>query len=208
MKKESVRKKGIFIAFEGIDGSGLTTQANLLKSWFLERDLRVHLTKEPSYGPIGTIIRMVLEGRLKDLSSETVALLFAADRLDHLHCEIEPHLDAGFCVITDRYLFSTLAYQSLNLELSWLKEINFKARIPDLTIFLDVPVKTCLLRMKKSRHFKELFESKEKLKRIRSNYLKILDDLREDSVLIERIDGLREIEKIHREILSKVKKLL
>lgn len=133
------RSPGLLIALEGIDGSGTTTQARLLCDWLARSGHPVHLTCEPSTGPIGTLLRQVLRRALgRSLDPAAVALLFAADRVDHVVHELLPHLEAGTHVVTDRYLSSSLAYQSVGLELSWVRSINARAPAPDLTIYLRI----------------------------------------------------------------------
>ncbi|NNE08081.1 MAG: dTMP kinase, partial [Gemmatimonadetes bacterium] len=172
----------LFIAFEGLDGAGTTTQARLLADRLEERGLTVHLTKEPSEGPVGSLISLVLKRRLVSprvgrpldpFPSELLALLFAADRIDHMQAEILPNLQTGSVVITDRYLLSSLAYQSLGCDLAWLREINREAITPDLTVLLDVPAPVCMRRIEKERWQTELFEGVEKLSVVRKNYLRL-----------------------------------
>jgi dTMP kinase len=112
--------KGHFIVFEGIDGAGTTTQSRLLQETLTRDNVPIHLTAEPSDGPIGLIIRQILGGRIvvKGMSGlrpprwPTMALLFAADRLDHLESEILPNLADGITVLSDRYVYSSLLYQT------------------------------------------------------------------------------------------------
>src|SRR5512139_742195 len=113
--------EGLFIAIEGIDGAGTTTQAKLLFDGLRARGLPVHLTREPSDGPIGVLIRQILTGRVvvpglqgpRAPDWATMALLFAADRLDHVEAEIAPNLADGVTVVSDRYDYSSVAYQSV-----------------------------------------------------------------------------------------------
>jgi dTMP kinase len=143
-------KSGLFIVLEGVDGAGTTTQARLLAEALRARRLPVHLTAEPSSGPIGALLRQALKGRVvaggavgaaEPLSWGTMALLFAADRLDHLEAEVLPNLAEGTSVICDRYYHSTVGYQSLggggSAAIAWLRELNARARVPDLTLVLD-----------------------------------------------------------------------
>src|SRR5262245_11899957 len=109
-----------FIVIEGIDGAGTTTQTARLADALRARNVRVHATREPSDGPVGMLLRQILTGRIvtpgevSSLRSAKLALLFAADRLDHLEAEILPRLSAGECVVSDRYDHSTVAYQSVS----------------------------------------------------------------------------------------------
>src|SRR5262245_58804737 len=115
------RQRGRFIVVEGVDGSGSTTHTRLLAKALRKRGHRVHTNCEPTTGPVGGLIRQVLQKRItipgesgpKSLGWSTMALLFAADRLDHLDSEITPALRKGEWVISDRYDLSSLAYQSL-----------------------------------------------------------------------------------------------
>ncbi len=112
--------EGHFIVLEGIDGAGTTTQAEALKRRFDDLGLPAHVTAEPSAGPVGAIIRQVLSGRLvarfhqavRPLNWKIMSLLFAADRLDHVDSEILPNLSEGVNVLCDRYVYSSLVYQS------------------------------------------------------------------------------------------------
>src|SRR5207247_6819046 len=119
------RYPGKLIVFEGLDGSGQTTQAQLLVKWFFEKRGQVaHYTKEPTDSPIGAIVKLALSHRLvtpadrseqTPLDSITMSLLFAADRIDHLNNDVIPKLKDGIQVIADRYYLSSLAYQSLEV---------------------------------------------------------------------------------------------
>ncbi len=212
---------GKFISFEGIDGSGLTTQAERLKGWFDKQNRLAYLTKEPTDGPAGAIIRLALSKRLlsprnrintsdQDLSSldaATMALLFAADRMDHVITDIQPKLDKGISVIADRYWLSSFAYQTVELELEWVRQINSRALSPDLTIFLDVPVEIAKKRMDAQRWHVELFEESEKLSKVRNNYLQCIRKLQTEGQKIFIVDGNSLIEVVHKNIVPIVRKL-
>ena len=106
---------GVFVVLEGIDGAGTTTQAQRWAAHLRAQRRLVHVTHEPSGGPVGAQIRLVLTQRISlpvTRRAEVMALLFAADRLDHVSSEVEPHLRDGYVVISDRYDLSSLAYQS------------------------------------------------------------------------------------------------
>lgn len=138
-----------FIALEGIDGSGTTLQTRALADWLQQRGHAVVETREPSGGPIGRMIREHLALDAAPLSPATFALLFAADRLDHVAREIDPARDRGAVVLSDRYLLSSLAYQSLDCELDWVKAINREAPPPDLYLFLRVPADVAFARVQR-----------------------------------------------------------
>lgn len=214
-------KRGHFIVFEGTDGSGLSTQAELLRNWFRSRQLRVDLTKEPSAGPVGALIRLALNHRLvgceehasgsgalsrPNLPEDVMALMFAADRLDHYYGEIQPRLEEGTHVICDRYILSSLAYQSLDNKLStrWLQQINSHAGQPDITIFLDVPVAVSRQRIEQQRWHDDRYEAAETLKAVRANYLALIDELRKKHNKIVVIDGNRPIDQVHADIVQAV----
>ena len=133
--------KGSLIVFEGTEGSGKTIQATLLKEWLEKKDYRVIYTREPTHNTIGSLINKILEREVV-LAEEAIPLLFAADRADHTVRHIIPELKKGLVVVCDRYIFSSLAYQSGGMKglysLKRLKEINKYALKPDLTFFLDI----------------------------------------------------------------------
>ncbi|CAA7601187.1 dTMP kinase [Acididesulfobacillus acetoxydans] len=173
-KARGGQMRGHFIVLEGIDGSGLTTQAALTARWLEKFNRRaVLVTKEPSDGPVGSLIRQALSKRLGGLGGAELALLFAADRLDHLAQQIRPALALGGDVVCDRYLWSSLAYQGLELPREWLESVNEKAMAPDLTLFIRVDPKITLSRIEKSRLRKELFEQETTLQQVLRNF----DDL-------------------------------
>jgi dTMP kinase len=213
--------QGKLIVFEGLDGSGLTTQADLLRNWFFKRGVEAYLTKEPTDGPAGAMIRLALANRLTSgmrqpggrLSAEAVddhalALLFAADRLDHLAGDILPKLDSGIHVICDRYYLSSYAYQGLTAELEWLRAINSKCRKPDLTIFFDVPVAICKKRMDRQRWHVELYEDPERLEKVRHSYVAAIQALTFEGDQIETVSGTRSVQEVHRAVVSQVRKIL
>ena len=142
---------GVFVVFEGIDGAGTTTQTERYAAHVRAKRRIVHVTREPSTGPVGSLIRMVLTQRLllpTSREAEIMALLFAADRVDHVEVEVAPHLRDGSVVISDRYDLSSLAYQSTTLGgasehdaasmVAWIRQLNRYARRPDVTVVLDV----------------------------------------------------------------------
>lgn len=138
-----------FIALEGIDGSGTTLQTRALAEWLRARGHEVHETREPSGGPIGRMIREHLALDAAPLRPAAFALLFAADRLDHVAREIDPARERGAVVLSDRYLLSSLAYQSLDCELAWVQAINREAPPPDLYLFLRVPADVAFARVQR-----------------------------------------------------------
>jgi len=165
----------MFIVLEGIDGSGTTTQLDRLAAHLTARGRRVHTTREPSQGPIGRLLREILLGghRLPDgtpLDGLAMALLFAADRRDHLMREIEPALAAGLDVISDRYLLSSLAYQAQEADRAWVTGLARDLRVPDLTVLLDVPVPVAAARRRAAGRPDERYDADEIQARVAARY--------------------------------------
>ena len=161
--------EGKFIVFEGLDGSGLSTQSFELRNFLMKQGKQVVLTKEQTDGLIGGLIKSCLKKEWKT-SLLALQLLFTADRAHHLSNEIEPALAEGKFIISDRYFFSTIAFGGLQIEKEFLKKINSKFRVPDITFIMDCPPEVCLERIGKGRFSRELFEEKEKMEKIRENY--------------------------------------
>lgn len=160
-----------FIVFEGLDGSGTSTQIERLK----EQLDNVCCTFEPSEGVFGKSARAVLQGKNK-VSAEALQLLFCADRADHLEKEIQPALDSGQHVICDRYISSTLAFGGLSLPIDWLEKLNERFLQPDLILFFDVGAEECLKRIEARGNEKEHFEKRELLEKVYENYVSVLRD--------------------------------
>ncbi|MBQ3183026.1 MAG: dTMP kinase [Clostridia bacterium] len=199
-----------FIVFEGIDGSGKTTQIKLLHKALAERNIPVHITKEPTDDPMGKQLRKYLGGEEKtDLRA--IAALFAADRLHHITTEngILDNLARGNVVLCDRYYLSSYAYQSVDCDLDWIMALNREAANiarPDLHIFLDVPAEQSMSRVS-SRGETEIFEKLDRQQQIRKNFFDLFDKLKnKENILI--VDGTREPEIIAEEIFNKVKEVL
>ena len=189
--------QGKFIVFEGLDGSGSTTQASKLREWLKPR---AHLTKEPTNNIIGGLIRGQLTGDWKT-RPECLQLLFTADRSHHLEREVIPLLKDGVTVITDRYFFSTIAFGATEIaDKDWLLEINKPFLLPDLTFLIKVSPKVCLQRIKGDRFSVEFFEREEALIKVWQNYEELARKF--DDVYI--IDGEKPIEDIFEELKSLV----
>lgn len=213
-KRETHTYPGKFVVFEGLDGSGQTTQAHRLKDWYSKHGARAHYTKEPTQGPIGSLLRLILSRRLvsrrnrdfEEIDEHTVALLFAADRMDHINSEIVPRLDKGIVVIGDRYYLSSLAYQSLGSDYNWIKKLNSKCLVPDLTVFLDVPPEICRRRVGRDRErwHLELYEDMGKLAQVRGYYRRAIEDLANQGEPIETVDGTGTRAEVHAAILGLV----
>lgn len=171
--------RGRFIAIEGIDGSGTTLQTRALADWLCRRGFRVLETREPSHGAIGRLIRERLAVRATALDPVALALLFAADRIDHVTCEVAPALERGEVVLSDRYLLSSLAYQSLDCDAAWVREINARAPPPDLTLVLEVPAEVAFARVQRRAAeggaVEERFDALALQQRIAGNYRRFRD---------------------------------
>ncbi|MFW9902196.1 MAG: dTMP kinase, partial [Candidatus Thorarchaeota archaeon] len=163
--------KSLFIALEGIDGSGTSTHSHLLKGFLESKGFNVHLTMEPSESDIGKLVRKYLKD--KNIPPATDALLFATDRNLHYHNEIKKKLEKGYIVISDRYIESSIVYQSAQsdkISVEWVIEINKFVEFPDVTIVLDIDPKMALAR----KEVKELekFEDNSFLDKVRDIYIK------------------------------------
>ena len=193
-------KKSVFICIEGLDGCGKTTQAKLLAKKLRKSHNAVY-TAEPSRGKIGTFIRERCLYGEKRLSSVIEALLFAADRIEHVENEVLPALNQGKLVISDRYLYSSLAYQgAAGLSLEWIEKINEHALKPDLAIFIDVDPKTAMRRLKLKKSVMENMETQQK---VRDVYLKFVAKGE-----LVRLDGNRAKNEVAANLLAFVLKFL
>ena len=184
-----------FIAFEGIDGAGLTTQATLLRNWMIKKGYDTLLTKEPSDGLIGGIIKASLRREWKT-TPLALRMLFVADRAHHVATEIEPALRNSKNVITDRYVLSSIAYGSLDISMEVLRQLNAEFRKPNVTFIMDAQPAVCLDRIKRARHHVELYEQEQKLHEIRKNFLSLKRIFPETHV----IDANRPPEQVFKDI--------
>ncbi len=195
------RRRGRFLVLEGLDGAGTTTQAAVLAARLRARGRRVHLTAEPSAGPVGRLLRRALRGtaggRGRPLDQRALALLFAADRVDHLATEVEPRLASGVDVVSDRYALSSLAYQSAATgDLAWVEALNREAPAPDLTIFLEVRPAVALRRRYAASAEREIFEVPAFQRRVAAAYRRALRRLRARGERVAVVDGEAELEAV------------
>ena len=195
-----MKNRGAFICIEGLDGCGKSTQAKLLVKR-LKKNHNAVYTAEPSRGKIGTCIRENYLYGERRFSVVLEALLFAADRIEHLESEVFPFLNKGYLVISDRYVYSSLAYQgAAGLSLEWIESINGHAIQPDLAVFIDVNPETVMSRLKPK---KSVMENLETQKKVREIYLKFVEDGR-----LTRIDGDKSEKEVAKEVYEVVTRFL
>jgi dTMP kinase len=205
MKKNSY--PGKFIVFEGLDGSGQSTQVSLLTDFLIKKGFDVVTTKEPtSDSQTSKKIRKILDEKEKVPPNE-LQKLFAQDRKEHLENLIIPALKAGKIVISDRYFFSSLAYGAASgLDLNWLIKLNDNFLLPDLTFLLKVRPGICISRIEKRGNPRDFFEKEEVLSKVWDKY-KILPKRFKNIIVINGERLIREVfADIRKVALSKVQK--
>jgi dTMP kinase len=192
-----LEKRGFFICVEGLDGCGKTTQAKILVRKLRKIGYDAVYTAEPSRGKIGRFIKRYCLHGGKRVPSIVEALLFAADRYEHVETEIIPALKDGKVVVSDRYMYSSLAYQGASgLNLDWIRMINEHAVPPNLAIFIDVDPNTVIKRLKPK---KSVMENLETQRKVREVYLKFV----ENGELV-RVNGNKPKSEVAKEIFSVV----
>jgi dTMP kinase len=192
-----LKQKGVFICIEGLDASGKTTHAHRLVRNLRRKGFDAVYTTEPSRGEIGRFIRRYVLQRKRRVPSVVEALLFAVDRVDHVEKEIKPTLERGKIVVSDRYVYSSLAYQgAAGLDLKWIEEINKVALPPDLAIYIDVPPEVVVKRIKRKKSVMERLETQ---RRVREVYMKFVDNGK-----LVPVDGNRRKDDVAKDILAVV----
>lgn len=204
-------RNNLFIVFEGIDGSGKSTQAKLLKERLVKEGYKIYSTFEPTDSPIGSLIRNIFSRRIIS-DNRAIAALFVADRIDHLLNPVNgilKKLEEGYTVVCDRYYFSSYAYHADDLSLDWLVEANSISQNllkPDINIYIDIAPEVSMDRLNRDRSSLEIFENLENLRKVRRKYHEAFHYLKEvEKVSI--IDGSRSIEEVSSDIFEKVKDL-
>lgn len=208
-KHENAGLPGKFIALEGIDGSGKSLQVKRLVGRLSSLGINCYETREPTDSPIGSLIRQMLTGRIA-ADKKVVASLFIADRVDHLLNKTDGILDmvkSGTSVITDRYYFSSYAYNGIDIDMDWVIRANaISADIlrPTLTVFLDIPVETAMERINSGRARTELYETVERLTAVREKYFEVFERLKdvENVAVIDADADMQTVEDRIWEVIS------
>lgn len=203
-------KKGLFITFEGVDGCGKSTQANLLFEYLKSQNIPVILTKEPGGTPEGQAIRTILLDKNMKLPPISETLLFYADRAKHVQDKIVPYLEKGFVVISDRFSDSTFAYQSaVGLDFQTIQTIHHASvgdLLPNKTFVLDLPSSKMQERFAKRESLEDRMEARglSYFSRVGQNFLEIAFNNPERMVVL---DATETIQKIHENIKKEFHKL-
>ena len=197
------------MVLEGIDGAGTTTHVGRLAERLRSMQVPVRATREPSDGPVGTLVRQVLTGRVvipggRAPGWATMALLFAADRMDHVESEIDLFVAEGGVMISDRYDASSLAYQSVSSggdskeAVEWIRSLNRYVRRPDLTIVLDVPPETASERRLQRGEAAQLYDQNEVQRALAAFYRDLAKHMPKDRVIV--IDASGPVDEVHARI--------
>jgi dTMP kinase len=200
-RARATRTPGRFVVLEGLDGAGTTTQARLLGDRLRAAGRSAHVTAEPSGGPVGALIRQVLTRRIGGgdggFDPAALALLFAADRRDHLAVEIAPKLAMGVDVVSDRYALSSLAYQGAVLgDMGWVHAVNREATAPSLTVFLRVRPEVALRRRRAASMDREIYEVGAFQRKVARSYVAALARLRDAGERVAELDGERPVAEV------------
>lgn len=211
-------KKGLFITFEGGEGSGKTTQIAKLTNWMIERGIKHVVTKEPGCPHLeecAKIRKLVLDPK-NDIASRAELLLFLADRAQHVERFIRPNLSNGVHVLCDRYADSTRVYQGSRglsrQKIDLLLEFTTDALDPDLTFLLDVPVEVGLTRARA----KSIYKDGDRMEQagiqfhedVRYGFLKLAENIRENRFCVINASPPKTIDQVHDEIVTEVSRRL
>lgn len=187
--------RGRLICIEGLDKSGKTTQSRLLVEALKSMGFDAIYTTEPSDGEIGRFIERYVLRRRRRISASIEALLFAADRIDHFEREIKPMLERGKIVVSDRYIYSSFAYQgAAGLDIEWIREVNRMVPAPDLAIYIDVPVEVVIERCRRKRR-RSVMEFPDIQAKVREVYMRLV---REGKLI--PVNGNRPINEVSEDI--------
>ena len=205
METES-KRRGRFIVFEGIDGAGKTTQIELLAKKLQKMGRAVYRTAEPTESVSGGLLRDALSG-VSHRSACEMATLFTLDRIFHNVnpvCGIQKMLNDGYDVISDRYYYSSMAYQGSETDAAWVRDMNLRCPEilrPDICIFLDLTPEESMERIGKRAGTQEIYETVEKLTAVREKFFRVFEELK-DTDRICVVNAARYIDQIHKEIME------
>jgi len=199
-------QRGQFIVFEGIDGSGKSTQSQMLSDYLVSKGRKVHMTRQPSDRFVGKAIREVLEKR-QVVPPQSLAAMFLADRYDHILGEggILSYLESGVDVICDRYFWSSFAYHGLDMEIPFVIDLHkeiFELLMPDVTFFIDLQPADAIARIAKRSAQRDLFEKESLLTTIRQNYIFAFEQFADTKIV--KIDGNQSLEKVHGDLVREL----
>jgi dTMP kinase len=211
-RRAKPRARGRLIVVEGLDGAGTTTQSRLLGERLAAEGRKVHVTAEPSRGPVGALVRQVLTRRVVGggggFDPGALALLFAADRLDHHAVEIAPKLAEGIDVVSDRYTLSSLAYQGLATgDPEWVEAVNARAPAADVTLFLRARPEVALPRRRAASLDREIFELSSFQRRVARSYERAIGQLRAAGQEVVEVDGEASVEAVARAVWTAVQRM-
>lgn len=198
-----------FITFEGLDGCGKSTQARLLAAQLDALNIPYLATRQPSDNPVGKLMRTATDG-YEPLENETMALLVAADRYQHVYSEITPALEAGKYVLCDRYYYSSFAFQGIDAG-AFLRVAAYNGLVmayakPDITFFLDASPEECMRRITAGRDYSGLYDSVEQLAAVRERYMTLFEQLKNSENIII-LDGNAAEAEIAAQILTHLQPL-
>ncbi len=203
--------RGKFIVLEGLDGAGKTTHLRLLAAALEKKGRRVYITAEPTSTVTGGLIREALSGA-SPRCTEELAALFLADRINHNTNPIngiKQFLERGVDVISDRYYYSSFAYQGLDSDIDWLLDCNLNCPAilkPDLCIFLDLDPKICAERISATRLTKDIFETEETIRKIRKRFSDVFEKIGDtQNIAVVNADGT--CEEVSEKVLKAVNKI-
>lgn len=200
-------REGRFVVFEGIDGSGKSTQIRLLAEKIRSLGHMPYETFEPTDGPVGVLIRQMLSGEVKT-DQRTIASLFAADRTDHLMNEkngISHKVKTGGIVLCDRYYFSSYAYHAQYIDMKWVIQanaLNAEELRPDITVFIDVEPQRCFERIQQRGDGLEMYEKIDIMEKVRTNYFLAFERLKQQETVVI-VDGNADVEAVARNVWAK-----
>lgn len=197
METRPNKERTSFIVIESLDGAGGTTQANVLAKRLRAAGRTVLRTSEPTEGAVGKLIRRALGGELQ-LTPQTMAYLFAADRHEHIYAgpeSITAAMDAGITVVSDRYSYSSLAYQSLECGWDFVLGLNSSFPPPSDLVYLALDIDVCEKRMAGRTH-REIYEDRSIQRRVAEAYERALDFAAGQGVRLHRIDGSGDSEQV------------